>query len=95
MTRSTVFRYLDIFSDYWRTSLAEKAPEESAVCCNFESFQFELLRFILMNTLLACQRTAETIFKHLNFVCIYIDDSFISSRASKNILTNLPWPVTG
>lgn len=49
--------------------------------CRIETFQFEIMRFGLMNAHSTFQRMMNKVAGHLNFVRVYLDDVIIPTGA--------------
>lgn len=80
MARLTVFSKLDRFMRYWQVRLADHVQEQTTFRCKYRSFQFEVMPFGLMNAPALFQRMASSLFKHMSFVKVYIDDIVIGSK---------------
>ena len=86
---NTHFTTLDLFSGYWQVRLREECKEKTTFVCRYGTYQFEVMPFGLMNAPSTFQRMMDQVFRHLNFVRVYLDDVVIFSESLEKHLEHL------
>ena len=79
LSGSRFFTTLDLFSGYWQVRMENSCKEKTTFICRFETFQFEVMPFGLMNAPSTFQRIMDFVFRTFNYVQVYLDDVVIHS----------------
>ena len=86
---STHFTTLDLFSGYWQVRLREDCKEKTTFVCRYGTYQFEVMPFGLMNAPSTFQRMMDQVFRHLDFVRVYLDDVVVFSESLETHMKHL------
>ncbi len=83
MEGSSVFTTIDLFQGYWQIKMDETCKKKAAFICRYETFQFEVMSFGLMNSQATFQRMTDRILLNVANVRCCIDDDVIFSKNAK------------
>lgn len=83
------FTTLDFFSGYWQIRMSDACKKKRTIVCRFETFQFEVMPFGLMNAPSTLQRMMDQLMGDIPFVKVYLDDVVIFSKTMAEHIEHL------
>ncbi len=80
---------VDLFQGYFQIKMDETCKEKAAFICRYGAFQFEVMRFGLMNSQATFQRMMDRILLNIANVRCYVDDVVIFSKNTEEHASHL------
>ena len=87
--KSNVFTSLDLTSGYHQIRIHADDLPKTAFTANGEYYEFLVMPFGLTNAPATFQRCMNSLFKHLPFVVVYLDDILIFSKNQQEHLQHV------
>ena len=81
LSGAKIFSKIDLIRGYHQIPMAEDSIAKTAIATSFGLWEFLRMPFGLKNAAQTFQRLMDSIFQHLDFVFVYLDDILVASKA--------------